>query len=191
MDRGRLAEVSGAGDRLNMIEVAVADSGAADQLAREIQKAAPGADVKSVKQSLEFNAQANSSLADLGLGATVLIVLIATLIVVLTMLAAVRERQKEIGVFRALGFRRRHVVNLMFREAMVLSAVAAVIGVALGLLGAAFGPKVVPSLTLELAISIPVLLGGAALAIVLGAVATTYPALVAARLDPAVALRKF
>ena len=190
MDRAALAQATGTGDQLNMIEVAVTDSGAVDQVVREIQAAVPGADVRSVKQSLEFNAQAGSSLADIGLGATVLIVLIATLIVVLTMLAAVRERQKEIGVFRALGFRARDVVSLMFRESLLLSVVAAVVGVALGVLGAAYGPKIVPSLDLDLAVSIPILVGGAALAIVLAVVATVYPAFLATRLDPAIALRK-
>jgi putative ABC transport system permease protein len=190
VDRSALAQALGTGSQLNMIEVAVTDSGAVDRVVGEIQAAVPGVDVRSVKQSLEFNAQANSSLADIGLGATVLIVLIATLIVVLTMLAEVRERQKEIGVLRALGFRARDVVSLMFRESLLLSAVAAAVGVALGVLGAAFGPRIIPSLDLDLAVSAPVLVGGAALAIALAAVATVYPAFLAARLDPAIALRK-
>lgn len=190
MDRTALTQATGTSAELNMIEVAVTDSGAVDRVVREIQAAVPGADVRSVKQSLEFNAQAGSSLADIGLGATVLIVLIATLIVVLTMLAAVRERQREIGVLRAVGFRARDVVSLMFRESLLLSVVAATAGVAVGVLGAAYGPGIVPSLDLELAVSIPVLVGGAALAIVLAAVATVYPALLATRLDPAIALRK-
>ena len=190
MDRSALAEAAGTGSQLNMIEVAVTDSGAVDTVVREIQAVVPEADVRSVKQSLEFNAQAGSSLADIGLGATVLIVLIATLIVVLTMLAEVRERQKEIGVFRALGFRARDVASLMFRESLLLSVVASAVGVALGVLGAAFGPKIVPGLDLDLAVSAPVLVGGAVLAILLAAIATVYPALLATRLDPAIALRK-
>ncbi len=190
MDQATLVQAVGASSQLNMIEVAVTDSRAVDQVAREIQAVVPGADVRSVKQSLEFNAQTNSSLAGIGLGATVLIVLIATLIVVLTMLAEVRERQKEIGVFRALGFRARDVVSLMFRESLLLSVIAAVLGIALGVLGAAYGPKIVPSLDLDLAVSALVLAGGAALAIVLAAVATVYPAFLATRLDPAIALRR-
>ena len=58
------------------------------------------------------------------------------------------------------------------------------------MLGAAFGPKIVPGLDLDLAVSAPILVGGAALAIVLAAVATVYPAFLATRLDPAIALRK-
>ncbi|MCL5735183.1 MAG: ABC transporter permease [Actinobacteria bacterium] len=190
MDRAALAEAAGANAAPNMIEVAVTDSGMVEQVGREIQEAVPGVDVRSVKKSLEFNARANSSLASIGLGATILIILIATLIVVLTMLTEVRERQKEIGVLRALGFRARDVMGLMFRESLLLSAVAAAVGIALGVLGALYGPKIIPSLDLNFAASIPVIVGGALLAIVLAAIATVYPALMAARLDPAIALRK-
>jgi len=190
MDRGALEEAAGTGSQPNMIEVAVTDSGAVDKVVREIQAAVPGVEVRSVKQSLEFNSQAGSSLAGIGLGATVLIVVVAVLIVVLTMLAEVRERQKEIGVFRALGFRARDVASLMFRESLLLSAVAAALGVALGVLGAAYGPRIVPGLHLDLAVSAWVVVGGAVLAMVLAAVATVYPAFLATRLDPAIALRR-
>lgn len=190
VDRTELAQATGASDGLNMIEIAVTDSGAVDRVVNEIQRAASGVDVRSVKQSLEFNAQAGSSLARFGLGATVLIVLVATLIVVLTMFAAVRERQKEIGVFRAVGFRARDVLTLMFRESLMLSAGAALAGMAVGVLGAAFGPRIVPGLDLGFAPNAWVLVGGGALAVVLAVLATVYPALLAARLDPAAALRK-
>jgi putative ABC transport system permease protein len=174
----------------SMIEVALTDSEAVERVVQEIQAAVPGVDVRSVKQSLEFNAQAGSSLSKIGLGATVLIILIATLIVVLTMLAAVRERQREIGVFRALGFKTRDVVGLMFRESLVLSAFAAAAGLVLGALGAVYGPRIVPGLDLDISVTAPILVGGAALAILLAAVATVYPAFLATRLDPAIALRK-
>jgi putative ABC transport system permease protein len=190
MDRAALAQALGTGPQVNMIEVAVTSSGAVEKVLREIQAAVPTADVRSVKQSLEFNARAGTSLADIGLGATVLIVLVAMLVVVLTMLAEVRERQSEIGMFRALGFRARDVVSLMFRESLVLSTVAAAVGVVLGVLGAALGPRIVPNLDLGLAIRGPILVAGAALAIVLAVVATAYPAFLATRLDPAVALRR-
>jgi putative ABC transport system permease protein len=190
IDAATLAEATKTSSQPNMIEVAVTDSGVVEKVVAEIQAAIPGVEVRSVKQSLEFNAQTGASLADIGLGATVLIVLIATLIVVLTMLSSVRERQKEIGVFRAIGFRARDVVSLMFRESLLLSGVAAVAGVALGVVGAAYVPKLVPSLDLELALSAAVLGGGVALAVVLAAVATVYPAFLATRLDPAIALRK-
>lgn len=190
VDRGALETATGSVAGLNMIEVAVTDSGAVDQVVREIRQAVPGVDVRSVKQSLEFNARAGSSLADIGAGATVLIVIVAVLIVVLTMLSAVRERQKEIGVFRAVGFRRRHVISLIFRETLLLSAVSAVAGIALGLLAAAFAPHVVSGLDIQFGVNALVLVAGAALAVALGALAAVYPAIVAARLDPAVALKK-
>ena len=185
-----LARVTAAGSQVNLVEVTASESGAVEGIVGEIEQALPTVAVDSVKKSLEFNAQANSALADLGLAATVLIVLVAVAIVVLTMLTSVRERQKEIGVLRAIGFRGRDIVSLVFRESLLLSGVAALVGVALGLIGAAFGPRVIPGLTLDPVYSAPVIIGGMALAVVLAALASFYPASVAARLSPATALRR-
>ena len=190
VDRGAVSQAAGSDGGLNMVEVAVTDSGVVDQVVREIRQAVPGVDVRSVKQSLEFNARAGSSMADIGAGATALIVIVAVLIVVLTMLSAVRERQKEIGVFRAVGFRRRHVVSLIFRETLLLSAVSAVAGIGLGLAAAALAPHVVAGLDIQFGVNPTVLAAGVALAVALGVLASIYPATVAARLDPAAALKK-
>jgi putative ABC transport system permease protein len=115
---------------------------------------------------------------------------VAVFVVVLTMLAAVRERQKEIGVLRAVGFLQKHIISLMFRETLLLSLVAAVLGGGLGVLGALVGPKVAPGLSLDFRADPLVLAAGLVLSLVLAAVATAYPAFRAARLDPALALKK-
>jgi uncharacterized membrane protein YfcA len=138
------------------------------------------------KQSLEFNAQpahlskivwgqpsSSSSSPHLS---------------VLTMLAAVRERQKEIGASCLASDPPRCESDV--QESLLLSAVAAGVGLVLGVLGAAYGPKIVPGLDLHLSVTAPILVAGAALAIVLAAIATVYPAFLATRLDPAIALRK-
>ncbi len=190
MDPVSLALATQTSPQPNMVEIAVTDTAVVEPVAQEIQAAAPGVEVRSVKQSLEFATRTISSLAEIGLGATILIVLIATLIVVLTMIASVRERQREIGVFRAVGFRTRDVVSLLFRESLLLSTPAAVTGVALGLVAAAYSPKLVSGLDLDLALSGLVLAGGPALGVVLATLATIYPALLATRLDPAIALRR-
>ena len=65
----------------------------------------------------------------------------------------------------------------------------ALVGVVLGLAGAALGPRLVQSLELEFAVNPWVMIAGAALSAVLAIAATLYPASRAARLDPASALR--
>jgi putative ABC transport system permease protein len=50
-----------------------------------------------------------------------------------TMLMSVLERTREIGVLRALGWRRRQVVGLILREAVILGVVGGVCGILLGM----------------------------------------------------------
>jgi len=103
------------------------------------------------------------------------------------MLVAVTERTREIGLRMALGARRRDVLTQFALESVALSLVGGLIGLAIGLLGAA-GISAVANWPFALpAWSIPVALGFSSL---VGLVFGAYPAWRAARLDPIEALRR-
>ena len=59
--------------------------------------------------------------------------LIGAIGVLNTMAMSVLERRPEIGAFRAMGWRKRQVVQLIVTEALLLAAAGAVLGTALGL----------------------------------------------------------
>jgi len=102
------------------------------------------------------------------------------------MLVAVKERTREIGVRRAVGARRRDVLLQFLAEAMTLSAVGGVLGVALGF-AAAFGLTLLldwPTRTTAGAVGLAFGIS-AAIGIFFG----FYPARRASRLDPIDALR--
>ncbi len=102
------------------------------------------------------------------------------------MLATVTERTREIGIRRALGAKRKHIIQQFLVEAGVLSALGGVVGVLLGMLvpigiEAWFAQKtiiLVPHVMLAFGIS-------AAVGVVFG----IYPAWRAANMDPVEALR--
>ena len=102
------------------------------------------------------------------------------------MLVSVTERTREIGVRKAIGAVRRDIVMQFLTEAMTLSGVGGVIGVAVGMLIALIVRNVSPLATATPLWSIVV---GLAVSISIGLFFGIYPAYKAARLDPIEALR--
>jgi putative ABC transport system permease protein len=105
-------------------------------------------------------------------------------------MGSVRERTEEIGIFRAIGFRKGHVMRIVFLEAGIVSGLAGILGYLLGIGGAYVGLRLFSgSSTPTIPIDIEMFFGAILMAIVVGLVASAYPAFMAARLDPNEALR--
>jgi ABC-type antimicrobial peptide transport system permease subunit len=107
-----------------------------------------------------------------------------------TMLMAVFERTREIGVLRALGWRRRSILSLILTEALCLGLIGAVvgIGIAFGLVALigfepTYGPMLQPIWDAE------VFIRAITIALLLGLLGGLYPAYRATRLQPVEALR--
>ena len=107
-----------------------------------------------------------------------------------TMLMSVFERTKEIGVLRALGWRRRGIMGLILREALILGLLGGLAGilVAIGLTSAMqLAPMVGEVVSAEY--SLDVFIRAISIALLLGLVGGLYPALRATRLEPVEAIR--
>ncbi len=99
---------------------------------------------------------------------------------------AVAQRTRELGLRMAIGARPGQVVALLLRENVAL----VVVGLGLGLIGAAAGTRVLGSMLFGVTTLDPVTFSGAAVLLAsVAVVATWLPARRAARIDPMEALR--
>ena len=126
-----------------------------------------------------------------------LALVVATLGIVNTLVTAILERRREIGVFKALGADDRDIKQLFFAEAGVMGLVGGIAGVTLGWLigkGVTWGTNIylsrrnLPPVNIS---SVPLwlALGAIVFAIAVSLAAGLYPASRAAHLNPVEALR--
>ncbi len=123
-------------------------------------------------------------------GISLLAILVGGVGVLNTMLMAVYERTREIGVLRALGWRSRSILSLILKEALIIGILGGVagIGIAYGLAYAlgtipAIGEAYVPMFTWT------IFMRAITVALLLGLIGGLYPAYRATRLQPVEALR--
>jgi putative ABC transport system permease protein len=107
-----------------------------------------------------------------------------------TMVMAVFERTREVGVFRALGWRRRRVLALILGESLGLGLAGSALGTALGYLGVR-ALAAVPSARGYIDPTIPplALAAGVLMGLGLTLLGGLYPAFRGATIDPIEALR--
>ncbi len=103
------------------------------------------------------------------------------------MLVSVRERTREIGVRRAVGAKKRHVLLQFLIESVVISLLGGLIGLGIGALIIFAARLVLPGLPIQLSLNIVLIAVGFSAAV--GVLSGVVPAKRASDLDPVEALR--
>lgn len=177
--------------RVSMVEVAALCTACPiEEMVAQIGAALPGAKVMAIQQVVKGRMEILAQFKKLSFGVSAIIILIGSLVVLVTMTGSVRERKAEIGVFRAIGFRKAHVVRIVLTEATLVAFAAGIVGY-LASMGATRLTLLLFAENPHMALPWNLPLAGAALgmSLVVGIAAAVYPALTAARMDPNDALR--
>ena len=175
---------------VSLVEVAALCAGCPiEEMVEQIAAVLPQAEVNAIQQVVKTRMHALAQFQTFALGISAVVLFVGALVVLVTMMGSVNERTREIGIFRALGFRRGHVVALIEIEAVTVSCFAGLFGY---LLGMAATRMILPFLAeahLEIIWDLRLAGGALLLAVIVGALASLYPALHASRMEPTTALR--
>lgn len=176
---------------ITLAEVAALCSGCPiGDMVTQIAEKLPDAKVSAIQQVVEGRLKALDQFKRFSYAMAAVVVFIGSLIVFVTMMGSVNERTVEIGVFRAIGFRKSHIMRIILLEAALVSLLAGLLGYAVGMGGAKLAlPFMAESKNAHLIWDTTVAFGSIGLALALGILASIYPALHASKMDPTEALR--
>ncbi len=131
--------------------------------------------------------QATNGIFAVLVGVVALSLVVGGIVIMNIMLMVVTERTAEIGLRKALGARRRHIILQVLTESVTLSVAGGVVGTSVGFLVALVISKLTP---LPAAVQAWSVVLGIGITGLVGLFFGVYPAMRAAALDPIEALRR-
>ena len=188
---GAAQRLLGKPGKITLVQVAALCSDCpVEEIAVQLGDVLPGTTVTAMQQVTKNRMHALDVFRTFSYVIAAVIIAVEALVVFVTMMGSVNARTREIGIFRALGFRRSHVTLLVLLEAALASIAAGVLGYFTGT-GASYLtlPFFAEGLHVTVAWTPRLAVGAVLLAVLIGSLGSLYPALHASRLDPTVALR--
>ncbi len=120
-------------DRIHFVEVAALCSGCPIQdIVKQISEALPGMRITALQNVVKQRMYSVNFVKRLALIVSLVILLTACTMVGVSMLSAVNERKKEIGILRSLGYSKPRVFSIFCVEALIIGIMAGVLGYASG-----------------------------------------------------------
>ena len=177
-------------DQLSLIEVsALCKDCPIGDIVAEISERLPHAKVSAIQQSVRARTETVERLTRFSAAVSAVVLGIGALMIFTTMMGSVVERTKEIGVLRAIGFRRAHIVKGLMIEVGLISVMGGMLGWGAGILASFIAlPYFADSAAaFQLQPGLAVAAIGAGLLI--GIASSFYPIVRASRLDPSEAVR--
>ncbi len=188
-DLHAVQKVLGKEGKISMVEIAAfCRDCPISEMVLQIAEKFPDGKVTALKQAVMSKMQSIELFRSFSYGISALVVFVGSLLVFVTMMGSVNERTREIGIFRAIGFRKGHVMQVILFEAIVVGLLGGVTGF---ISGSVVAWAVVPFISEGSYASMNLSLGGVAvlLAVALSLLASLYPAHKGSSLDPSEALR--
>ncbi|MBE3132473.1 MAG: ABC transporter permease [Acidobacteria bacterium] len=171
-----------------LVDAAMSDATAALRIQRRLRpKEASNFGLFTSETFLKLYRDATTKIFAVLIGVVALSLVVGGIVIMNIMLMVVTERTQEIGLRKALGARRRHIIWQILTESVTLSVAGGMAGTGLGFLVALIIAKTTP---LPAAVQWWSVALGIGMTAAVGLFFGLYPAARAARLDPIEALRR-
>lgn len=176
--------------QLSLIEVsALCKDCPIGDIVSQISERLPQAKVSAIQQSVRARSETIERLTRFSAVVSATVLAIGSLMIFTTMMGSVIERTKEIGVLRAIGFRKEHIIKGLMIEVAVISVLGGLLGWGAGMLASWLALPYFAET--RVVFEFQPLLGVTAIAagLVIGTASSFYPIIRASRLDPSEAVR--
>ncbi len=190
-DLSKSQQLLGKTGKVSLVEVsALCSTCPIDTVVKQISRKLPQTKVTALKQAVANREQTMSQFNAFSAIISLVVAIIGSIIVLTTTMSSVNERTREIGIFRAIGYRKMHIARIILTEIIIISLVGGIGGYLLGASGSIIATSSMSELTTKADFWNPIMaIVSVIIALFIGVAGGIYPALKAANKDPASALR--
>ena len=195
VDDGRLfahlhavQDLAGKTDVLHSIEIVGCCSAISEGLIQQLNKLLPDAKVVTITQIVQTQIKANLVMQRISLIMLIVILLVGGASIANYMFSNVQERQREIGVYMALGANQHWIIKIFLLKALIIGISGGIIGFLLGsVLAIILGPQIAGIVVYPLpwygAYSLII-------SVLIALIASAIPAVKAAKVDPSIIMKE-
>ena len=182
--------LTGKPDQINVIEVSALCKGCpVEDIVAQIQQQLPHARVSAVQQALKARSDMVTRLSRFSRVVAVIVLGIGGLLIFTTMMASVMERTREIGVLRAIGFRRTHIMEGLSLEVATISVLGGFLGWGAGIVASWVALPYFSDAGIERQLNLWLLPLAIVSSVLVAGLSSVHPVVRASRLDPSEAVR--
>ena len=173
-------------DQVSLLRVKVKDINDVDTIQAQIENRFPAF---MALKSTEVAAQQEDLQLITSISALIslIAIVVGSIIVMNTMIMSIMERTREIGILRAIGWKKRKILSMVLKESLTMSIIGGIIGIviAAGLVNALAEAAQLP---VDLPVTADLVIGAFIIAVILGILGGFYPAWRASKMSPMEAL---
>ncbi|MBU7036075.1 MAG: ABC transporter permease [Theionarchaea archaeon] len=173
-------------NQVSLLRVKVEDSNNVDVIRDEVESkfsrfmALKSTEVASKQEDLQLITSISALIS-------LIAIVVGSIIVMNTMIMSIMERTREIGILRAVGWKKRKILSMVLKESLAISIIGGIIGIviAAGLVNALAEAAQLP---VDLPVTADLVVSAFVIAVILGVLGGFYPAWRASRMSPMEAL---